>query len=111
MGADTYAVVPKDVPPRPGIAGNPSAEPPSLEEIVVAASRYSLSAEYPDAHTFLTQSEIEGMPRLADDSLKAVHRLPGAASNGVSGLAYMRGGVANETLCRWMDSRCTSRFT
>ena len=66
--------------------------------MVVAASRYSLSSEIPDAHTFLTQGEIEGMPRLADDSLKAVHRLPGAASNGVSGLAYMRGGDSNETL-------------
>jgi hypothetical protein len=98
VGADTYAVVRSSAPPARELAKTPSGEPPPLEEIVVAASRYSLSAEYPDAHTFLTQAEIEGMPRLADDSLKAVHRLPGAASNGVSGLAYMRGGVANETL-------------
>ena len=98
VSADTFAVVRQDTPPPGDIARTPSAEPPPLEEIVVEASRYSLSAEFPDAHTFLTQAEIEGMPRLADDSLKAVHRLPGAASNGVSGLAYMRGGVANETL-------------
>jgi hypothetical protein len=97
VGADTYAVVRKEAPPT-GAATSPPARPAPLEEVVVAASRYSLSAEVPDAHTFLTQGEIEGMPRLADDSLKAVHRLPGAASNGVSGLAYMRGGVANETL-------------
>ena len=98
VGADTYAVVRKDTPPAQGPARVTTANPVPLEEVVVAASRYSLSAEYPDAHTFLTHAEIEGMPRLADDSLKAVHRLPGAASNGVSGLAYMRGGVANETL-------------
>ncbi len=98
VGADTYAVVRGDTRPAPGPARVAPADTVPLEEVVVAASRYSLSAEYPDAHTFLTQAEIEGMPRLADDSLKAVHRLPGAASNGVSGLAYMRGGVANETL-------------
>ena len=98
VGADTYAVVRKAAPPAQGLARAAPAEPAPLEEVVVAASRYSLSAELPDAHTFLTQAEIEGMPRLADDSLKAVHRLPGAATNGVSGLAYMRGGVANETL-------------
>ncbi len=98
VGANSYAVVRQQATAARDTARTASAEPPSLEEIVVAASRYSLSAELPGAHTFLTQAEIQGMPRLADDSLKAVHRLPGAASNGVSGLAYMRGGVANETL-------------
>ena len=36
--------------------------------------------------------------RFAEDVLKAVHRLPGAASNGLAGLAHMRGGDTNETL-------------
>jgi len=98
VGVDTFAISRGN--------GKPAAEPPaetpgstpSLEEIVIAASRFSLSADVADAHTFLTQSEIEGLPRLAEDSLKAVHRLPGAASNGLSGLANMRGGEANETL-------------
>ena len=94
VGADTYAVVRHEA----AAAAPERAAPTPMEEIVVAASRYSLSALVPDGRTFLTQGEIEGMPRLADDTLKAVHRLPGAASNGVSGLAYMRGGVANETL-------------
>ncbi len=98
VGANTYAVVRKGASPAQGLARAAPADRVPLEEVVVAASRYSLSAELPDAHTFLTHAEIEGMPLLADDSLKAVHRLPGAATNGVSGLAYMRGGVANETL-------------
>lgn len=97
VGADTYAVVRRQAPP--GVAAvKPTPPAGPLEEVVVAASRYSLSAMVPDAHTVFTQAEIEGLPRLADDSLKAVHRLPGAASNGVSGLAYMRGGDSNETL-------------
>jgi hypothetical protein len=96
VSTDSYAIVRRmDDAPAPG----PSARPaPPLEEIVIAASRYSLSADVPNVHTLLTQEEIEGLPRLADDSLKAVHRLPGAASNGLSGLANMRGGEDNETL-------------
>jgi len=96
VGADSYAIVRRTEDAR---AHEPSAPPRvALEEIVIAASRYSLSADVPNVHTLLTQDEIEGLPRLADDSLKAVHRLPGAASNGLSGLANMRGGEDNETL-------------
>ena len=100
VGRDIYAIVRRS----PGVSApeEPPAPAPTssgrLEEVVVAASRYSLSADVPDVHTLLTQDEIEGLPRFADDSLKAVHRLPGAASNGLSGLANIRGGEANETL-------------
>ena len=98
VGSGTYVVVRKE-PPAQTVASKPlPPQPVALEEVVVAASRYSLSAEVPDTHTVFTHAEIEGLPRLADDSLKAVHRLPAAASNGVSGLAYMRGGDSNETL-------------
>ena len=102
VGADTYAIVRAARPAAPTAATSqppaPAAAGTRLEEIVIAASRYSLAAEVPDAHTFLTQDEIEGLPRLADDALKAVHRLPGAASNGLSGLANIRGGDGTETL-------------
>jgi hypothetical protein len=98
VGADTYAVVRGAAPAQAAPARVVPREPVPLEEVVVAASRYSLSAEIPNAHTVFTQDEIRQLPRLADDSLKAVHRLPAAASNGVSGLAYMRGGANNETL-------------
>ena len=66
--------------------------------IVVTASRYSLASDVPEVHTFLSQEELEALPRLAEDALKVVHRLPGAASNGLAGLAHMRGGDTNETL-------------
>jgi hypothetical protein len=100
VGDDTYAIVrePDAVAGQPGPTPAPKAAVVPLEEIVIAASRYSLASDVPDVHTFLTQAEIEGLPRLADDSLKAVQRLPGAASNGLSGLANMRGGESNETL-------------
>lgn len=99
VGAETYAIVPVTVSLA---ASGKEATVPSVvtrvDEVVVTASRYSLSADVPDVHTFLTQAEVEGLPRLAEDSLKAVHRLPGAASNGLSGLANIRGGEENETL-------------
>ncbi len=95
VGDGIFAIVRKAVAVPPP-AGKPAALP-SLEAIVVTASRYSLATDVPDAHQFLTQTEVAAMPRFADDALKAVHRLPGAASNGLSGLAHMRGGEENET--------------
>ena len=96
VGDGIYAVVRRDASTSAVAAASaPPATP--LEDIVVTASRYSLAADLPDVHTFLTQTEVAAMPRFADDALKAVHRLPGAASNGLSGLAHMRGGEENET--------------
>lgn len=76
-----------------------AAPPPRpLEEIVVTTSQYGLAYEEPGSRTFLTQQEVESLPRLGDETLRAVHRLPGAASNGLSGLAHIRGGEESETL-------------
>jgi hypothetical protein len=69
-----------------------------LEEIVVSTSRYSLGGDTPAPHAFISHQEIVSLPKAADEPLKAVQRLPGAASNGISGLAHMRGGEENETL-------------
>jgi TonB dependent receptor/TonB-dependent Receptor Plug Domain len=98
VGGIVYAVARKE---RAHESPDPTPAPPvamSIEEIVVASSRYRLADDAPVERTFLTQAEVEALPRLADDSLKAVHRVPGAASNGLSGLAYMRGGEQSETL-------------
>jgi hypothetical protein len=99
VGGIVYAVV--RVPSEPGPARSPAAtpaRPEPIEEVVVVSSRYRLADDARLERTFLTQAELEALPRLADDSLKAVHRLPGAATNGLSGLAYMRGGEQSETL-------------
>ena len=99
-----YAVVPEKeakgpanaAPATPAAPSDPHAEP--IATIVVTASRYSLAADVPEVQAFLSQDELEALPRLAEDALKAIHRLPGAASNGLAGLAHMRGGDTNETL-------------
>lgn len=93
VGPGIYAVV-RNASPAPVTT---TQRPVPIESVVVTASRYSLASDAPDVHTIFTQEEVAALPRFADDSLKAVHRLPGAASNGLSGLAYMRGGEENET--------------
>jgi hypothetical protein len=98
VGGVVYAVVanPPERAPPAAPPTLPAAAP--LEEVVIASSRYRLADDPLPERSFLTQAELEALPRLAEDSLKAVHRLPGAASNGLSGLANMRGGEQSETL-------------
>jgi len=101
MGSDTWAIV--AVPGgKAAVADTRGAEAPrrpptALEEIVVTASQYNLATATPGVTTFLTQQELRSLPKMADEPLRAVHRLPGAASNGLSGLAHIRGGEENET--------------
>lgn len=78
-------------------AASPPAQPQRLEEIVVQTSRYTLAAENAAPKNFLTQDQVQAMPRLADETLRAVQRLPGAATNGLSSFSPMRGGESNET--------------
>lgn len=93
-----YAVVrnPSAPPPR----RNPTttrAEQTELEEVVVQTSRYTLAANDITPKKLLTQDDVQAMPRLADETLRAVQRLPGAAVNGVSSISSIRGGEPNET--------------
>jgi outer membrane receptor protein involved in Fe transport len=98
VGGSVYAVAQIEHAKAPSSATAQPTGSGTIEEVVVASSRYRLADDTLLERTFLTQAEVEALPRLADDSLKAVHRLPGAATNGLSGLAYMRGGEQSETL-------------
>lgn len=99
IGPNTWAIVAvngdapavatrQPIPPRRAVA---------LDEVIVTASQYNLAHSAPEPTTFFTQAELRSLPKLADEPLRAIHRLPGAASNGLSGLAHMRGGEQNET--------------
>lgn len=90
------------------VTGAPAREPAAaartqpraaatLEEIVVQTSRYRLAAESVAARTFLTHEQVKNMPRLADETLRAVQRLPGTTTNGFSSISSVRGGEPNET--------------
>lgn len=80
-----------DVPPTT------TADRATVEEVVVQTSRYTLAAGNVATQTFLTQEQVKNMPRLADETLRAVQRLPGTATNGFSSLGPVRGGEPGET--------------
>lgn len=69
----------------------------TLEEVVVHTSRYALIADLGVSESLLTQEQVQNMPRLADEPLRAAQRLPGVASNGFSSFGPVRGGLPNET--------------
>jgi len=68
--------------------------PAELEKITVSASRYVLQAA---SQFFVDQRAIQALPDLGDDPIRAAHRLPGAAANGLSSKTYFRGGLHDET--------------
>jgi outer membrane receptor protein involved in Fe transport len=74
----------------------PAAKAP-VEEVVVQTSRYRLATSEIATRTFLTQEQVKNMPRLADETLRAVQRLPGTTTNGFSSIGSVRGGEPNET--------------
>lgn len=69
---------------------------PSLEEITIVASRYSVfSSDGSTAH-FLSGEDIRLMPHIADDSFRVIHKLPGVAANDFQAPFNLRGGANDE---------------
>ena len=95
-----FAVVrldPHAAPPPAAAAANgplPAALP--LEQVIVAASRYTLASDGGAHH--LETGDIADQPKYADDPLRVVARLPGITTNGVSARLNIRGGSADEVL-------------
>ena len=95
------------------VAEAPAAHVPTpvpLEEIVVAANRYELTRSISAPSTSLSGTDIENLPDLGDDALRAVARLPGAATNGLTARMNVRGGEAGETLVRFDGMRLYNPF-
>jgi len=86
------------------------ALPATLEEITVAASQYQLSRSASATHTLLTSEDIDYLPDFGDDALRAVNRLPGTTTNGVSARTNVRGGEVGETLVRFDSLRLYEPF-
>jgi outer membrane receptor protein involved in Fe transport len=108
---DTWLVVraPREVPEptRKSDTATAGARPmplptiaPPLEELIVAASQYEISRAQMTSRQFIGARDLEHMPDIGDDVIRAVARLPGIASNGLSALSHFRGGEPTETLVR-----------
>ena len=82
----------------------------ALEEVVVAASQYQLNRAVGESRALLTSEDIEYMPDFGDDALRAMSRLPGTTTNGVSATSNVRGGEVSETLVRFDNLRLYDPF-
>jgi hypothetical protein len=71
---------------------------PQLTEIIVSSSVYTLDYDPAGSHTFLDREMTTRLPDIGDDAVRAVHRMPGIASGGVSAKSNVRGGADNEQL-------------
>ncbi len=91
VGANTFVVV------RAATPAVDSEEP--LEEISVYASRYAIDASLA-APRDMTVSDIERVPGSHDDALRALHSLPGIATN-ASARPYIRGSLSEDVLVRY----------
>lgn len=88
---------PQAVPPEPQLEKAPARpEPEALEEIVIVGSRHSMYEQGAVAEHFLTGEEIRRLPHIADDALRALHRLPGVAATDFSAPFNLRGGAIDE---------------
>lgn len=87
----------------PGSPGSPAPAP--IEAVVVSASHYRFAEEPAAPPVVLTSAELERLPDIGEDPVRAVARLPGVASFDFSSRFHLRGGTDEETLVRFDDLR------
>jgi outer membrane cobalamin receptor len=100
---DTWLIVRRDRPAVPQTtesANRPSLEliPPSLETVIVTASRYPIERESTTSTSTIGRSSIETTPALGQDPLRITHRLPGVESDQLTSRMHVRGGSLDEVL-------------
>jgi outer membrane receptor protein involved in Fe transport len=93
VGTNTFVVV-RAPTPTPAVQ---SEEP--LEEISVYASRYAIDGGLAEPRE-VSPTDIERVPGSHDDALRALHSLPGIATN-ASARPYIRGSLSEDVLVRY----------
>lgn len=71
------------------------AEAPVIEEVLVTAGRYRIYGD--DAAAEFDHDEVDRLPHLADDLMRAIGRLPAVATEDFSARINLRGGTREET--------------
>jgi outer membrane receptor protein involved in Fe transport len=98
IGRRRWAVIKHDATPNPGQENDPVDVPAeTIDNIVVTASRYDMLGSGASKY-LIDNAQLNDMPSFAGDSLRVVHRLPGAATIGVSSKPNVRGGADDELL-------------
>ena len=94
VGPNKYVVV-RWVKP---VSTAPVSEEP-MDEVSVYASRYAINAGLAEPRE-MSANDIERVPGSHDDALRALHSLPGIASN-ASARPYIRGSLSEDVLVRY----------
>ncbi len=87
----------------PGTTHSPAPAP--IETVVVSASHYRFGREPVLAPTVFGSAQLETLPEIGEDPVRAVARLPGVARQDFSSRMHLRGGTDDETLVRFDDLR------
>ncbi len=97
--------------PRPAAPGSPHRPAPTpLDVIVVSASHYLFGDEAPMSSAAFSADDLEMLPEIGEDPLRAVSRLPGVGRQDFSSRVHLRGGTDDETLVRFDDLRLYDPF-
>jgi len=84
--------------------------PPDLAEIIVSASRYELLRQPSPSATVFTSEELDLLPEIGQDPLRALARIPGTARREFTAKPNIRGGETDETLVRFDGLRLYEPF-
>ena len=95
-----FDYVPASFPVTPDASLGPEFRlmPKPIEELTVVSSQYVLFGDSQASQ--LTNDEIDRLPHLADDVMRAVQRLPAVASDELSARINVRGGTRDEIAIR-----------
>ena len=97
--------------PRQATPGAPHRPAPTpLDVVVVSASHYLFGGDAPLPSAVFSADDLEMLPEIGEDPLRAVSRLPGVARQDFSSRLYLRGGTDDETLVRFDDLRLYDPF-
>ena len=97
--------------PRRAAPGAPYRPAPTpLDTVVVSASSYLLGGEGLSSSSVFSADDLEMLPDIGEDPLRAISRLPGVARQDLSSRTHLRGGVDDETLVRFDDLRLYDPF-
>lgn len=84
-------------PPDQSLSG-PAPGPPSLETVIVTASRYAIERPSALSASTIGRQTLENMPSLGHDPLRVSQMLPGVSSNRLTSAMHIRGGDLDEVL-------------
>lgn len=97
--------------PRRAAPGAPHRPAPTpLDAVVVSASTYLFGGDAPLSVAVFSADDLEMLPEIGEDPLRAVSRLPGVARQDFSSRVHLRGGTDEETLVRFDDLRLYDPF-